>query len=362
MNRKLVSVQKIVSTEPIEGADRIEIARVQGWQCVTQKSNNFKPGDLVAYFEIDSLIPLSVPQFAFLKKKEETEARIKTIKLKGKFAQGLILPLSVIDEALAHLNITREFEYEEDLDLTELLGVKKWEVETAASLAGNALGLFPSFVSKTDETRIQNAPRILQRHHDKVVAICEKLDGSSTTVFYVPRNTPGLPAKYQEQEGEMIFGVASRNLCLEEDDGAFWRTVKGLRLREKMQEIGKPMVFQGELIGPGVQKNRLKLNELTIKWFNAVNPIGRTYYSHYESRQLFDQYGISPVPFVDNAYLGSLSVDQWVTMSMGKSLLNPAVNREGIVVRPMVEEQEIDLGGRFSFKVINPEYLVEHGE
>lgn len=51
MSRKLASIQRIWKIEPIEGADRIELAYVLGWQCVVNKGQ-FKPMDLAVYFEI----------------------------------------------------------------------------------------------------------------------------------------------------------------------------------------------------------------------------------------------------------------------------------------------------------------------
>lgn len=43
-SRKLVSVQEITNIEPIEGADRIEVARVLGWRVVVGKDMGLKPG------------------------------------------------------------------------------------------------------------------------------------------------------------------------------------------------------------------------------------------------------------------------------------------------------------------------------
>ena len=361
--RTLVSVQKIVSTAPIEGADRIELAYILGWQCVTQKSNNFKPGDLVAYFEVDSLVPLDVPQFEFLRKKEDqTQARIKTIKLKGKFAQGLILPLDTITEIIqAKTHSNTPITYDEGDDLTETLGVLKWEPEIPAQLAGQVVGLFPSFVSKTDETRIQSAPSVLEKNIGLPVFITEKLDGSSITVFYVKRNQPGLPAKYLEgNDDEMIFGVCSRNLCVSRtEDNAFWKATEILDLKDKLIAYGKPIVLQGELIGPGVQHNKLNFPSLTVRWFNVGDPETRTYFNFKEFTSTIKDLGLETVPILAQDIPLDFTVDQLVTYSIGRSKFNDKVWREGIVVRPMEEQQERHLG-RFSFKVINPEFLVKY--
>lgn len=363
MERKLASVQKIISTSPIEGADRIEIANILGWQCVTQKSNEFKPGDLVCYFEIDSLIPLTHTHFEFLRKKvDQSTARIKTIKLKGKFAQGLILPLPLIAEVLKDKGIDVAI-FNEDDDLTEALGVTKWEPEIAAQLAGQVVGQFPSFVSKTDETRIQSCPSVLEKHKGTRMYATEKIDGSSITVFYVNRNQPGLPSKYLETtEDEWIFGVCSRNLCLQKTEGnAYWKAVENLGLEEKLKAYGKPIVLQGELFGIGIQKNKLGRPSIEINWFNVGDPTDRTMKDKAEAFKILAELDLKPVPVIHEDIELNFTVDELVVMSMGKSVYNPTVWREGLVFRPLIE-QEVRHLGRFSFKVINPEFSVKYDE
>lgn len=106
IERKLASVRRIADIREIPGADVIVCAVVDGWELVTQKSNNFKVGDLVVYFEIDSLLPVR-SEFEFLRDKCYVSAarsvngegfRLKTIKLRGQTSQGLILPIESLFE------------------------------------------------------------------------------------------------------------------------------------------------------------------------------------------------------------------------------------------------------------------------
>lgn len=365
MERKLASIQKIAKIEDIkflnaegveETAQNIVKAHVLGWQCVTQRSNNFKEGDLVVYFEVDSVLPAR-PQWEFLRKKpDETSFRIKTIKLKGQFAQGLILPIESIPE------LKEVDEFEEGLDLTSILGIIKYEPEIPAQLAGQVMGDFPGFVSKTDETRIQTCPGVLVKRKGEKMVAAEKIDGSSITVFYVPRNTPGVPSKYLDSEDEWIFGVCSRNLSIKFDEGnAFWKAVMFYNLEQKLRERGKPIVLQGELHGAGIQKNKYKMEVVRIAWFNVVDPIKREYYNYKEFKDTIQELGMDTVPILDENFVLDHTVDQLVTYSIGKSVLNSGVWREGIVLRPHIESEERYLG-RFSFKVINPEFLVKFNE
>ena len=98
--RHLASIQRIWDVQPIDGADRLELARVLGWACVVNKGQ-FKKGDLGVYFEIDSFLPVR-PEYEFLRassyKKTDIMGEgflIKTRKIKGVLSQGLLLPLSV---------------------------------------------------------------------------------------------------------------------------------------------------------------------------------------------------------------------------------------------------------------------------
>ena len=92
MSRKLASIQRIVSIEPIQGADKIELAIVLGWQCVVKK-DEFKVGDLCVYIEIDSIVPADNPYFEFMK---DRKYRVKTIRLRGIYSQGLVCPLNIM--------------------------------------------------------------------------------------------------------------------------------------------------------------------------------------------------------------------------------------------------------------------------
>jgi RNA ligase (TIGR02306 family) len=165
--RKLASIQKIKSLEPIEGADAIEKATVLGWQLAVKKGE-FKVGDLAVYCEIDSLLP-DRPEFAFLKPRG---MRIRTIRLRGQVSQGICFPLSILPE---------DIEPQEDMDVTEILGITKYEPPIPAYLSGKVKGKFPSFIPKTDETRVQVLQKVLDKYQGISCYVSEKLDGSSAT-------------------------------------------------------------------------------------------------------------------------------------------------------------------------------------
>ncbi len=327
--RKLASIQKIRSLEPIEGADAIEKAQVLGWQLVVKKGE-FQIGDLCVYCEIDCIMP-DKPEFAFL---EPRKMRIRTIKLRGQISQGICFPLSVLPKGVS---------ISENLEVTGLLGIKKYEPPIPAFLEGTVKGRFPSFIPKTDETRVQILQDLLDQHQGEKCYITEKLDGSSVT-YYV-------------NNGE--FGVCSRNLeLLEDDKNSLWKIAHELNVKNKLLSLNKNYALQAEIVGEGIQKNTLKLRGQTVFFFNAFDISAYKYLDYREFVSLIKSLELQTVPIVEEEYILENDINKLVEMSIGKSLINPKGWREGIVIRSQ-KEQFIN-GERFSFKVVNPKYLLQY--
>ena len=339
--RKLASLQKVVAIEAIPNADRIVAVQILGWWCVTQKSNNLQIGELVIFLEPDSLVPYA-DWCAFLFKKPEGKEKIRTRKFKQQVSQGLILPLSVIDGQIDPIAI------QEGLDVSELLGVEKYEPNIPAQLQGIIKGNFPSHTPKTDEERIQSWPWILKDLYGQVLVGNEKLDGSSMTVYI--------------KDGE--FGVCSRNLDLKESEGnSYWKVARSLDLEGKLKSLGVNISIQGELVGPGVQGNKYHLPELEFRVFNAFNTDKYEHLGQDELEILCGKLGISLVPTLTSfQVIDSTTVDSLVALvSTFKSKLCDKTPIEGIVFRPYPKKIHPKYG-RVSFKVINPEFLLKYGE
>jgi RNA ligase (TIGR02306 family) len=368
MERKLASIRRIESVEPIPGADNIEMIRVDGWELVTQKSNNFKVGDLVCYLEIDSFLPV-IPQFEFLRKGcyKNTENlgegfRIKTIKLRGQVSQGLALPLSDIAKIL-NAPIDAPLLQEEGADLTAYLGVKKYEQPIPAQLAGKVKGNFPSFIPKTDSERAQNLLKHIEPLLEDNFEVTTKLDGSSMTVYC--RSHPDL--------SEPEIGVCSRNYNITEDDtNAFWKCARAKKIIDALLQLhktsGAQLAFQGELVGPGVQKNKEKLTELDFYLFNVYDITLKRYLTPAERQALvsgiksFLKIDINHVPIVLtqklSAFLNNPTNRQELMQSLIAASKGPMMNgngyREGVVFKHGKSD--------FNFKVINPDYLLKYDE
>lgn len=334
MERKLASVRKIEEVKPIVGADKICAYRIGGWW-VVDAVNKYNVGDLVAYYEIDSFLPIR-PQFEFLRKTSYKKLsngdegyRLKTIKLRGQISQGLLTP---IPEGILNPK--------EGDDLTEALDIVKYEPPIPAQLAGDVKGLFPSFVPKTDEERIQNFEKETQLDvRGQRVYITEKLDGSSFTAYY--------------NNGE--FGVCSRNLELKESDkNALWIVAKKYDLPNKLKFLGKNIAIQGELLSPGVQGNSYNFKDIDVRFFTAYDIDNGRRLTFEGLETLTSHLKVKMVPVLEKSYIlpHENLVEHMLQYAEGKSILNPNIEREGIVVR--------GLDKTFSFKAISNVFLLNH--
>ena len=332
--RKLASIEKIKNIGPIDGADSIEKASVLGWQLVIRKGE-FKIDDWCVYIEIDSVLP-DRPEFELIRAKSN---RIKTVKLRGQISQGICFPLSILPEGI---------DIVEGLDVTHLLDVTKYEPPIPANLTGTMKGFFPSFMPKTDETRVQNLENLLVKYAGTACYITEKLDGSSVT-FYLKENE---------------FGVCSRNLdLLFSESNSMWKFAIENKLEEKLKALNKNIAIQGEIIGEGIQKNKYKLKGQTVYFFSVFDIDAYKYLSLNETKFLLKELHLNMVPIIDESYLLDSLVDNVIEKSKMKSVLNKETIAEGIVIRPL--EEMIDnfmLQGRISFKAINPDFLIKYDE
>jgi RNA ligase (TIGR02306 family) len=357
MERKLVSVRTISDIQPIEGADMIELAIVDGWKVVVAKNVGHKVGDKVIYCEIDSFLPIR-DEFEFLRKSSykkmggEEGFRLKTIKLRGQVSQGLILPLSVLKstDIVKVTTVKTEWGNQYELfaedgepmvevgdDVTEVLGVVKYEPPIPAELSGKVKGFFPSFLRKTDEERVQNLTKEYENYKSlgRKFYVTEKLDGSSSTFYY--------------KDG--VFGVCSRNLELIETEGnTFWKVARELDLENKMRDFGVNISLQGELIGEGIQGNPYKIKGQTVRFFNLFDIDLQVYHSLAHLDRALGVMGLKMVPIVDEFFELPDTIEKLLQYAEDKSVLNSNFDREGVVIRS--NDRTI------SFKVISNKFLL----
>lgn len=330
--RHLATIQVVKNIQPIQGADKIVTAQIKDWNVVTQK-DNFKIGDKCVYFEIDSFLPIN-KTFEFLTKSstpktlnidgvDKTGIRLKTIRLKGQVSQGLILPLSEF-EGFDNLEV--------GADVTEALGVYKYEPPVPAYLSGLVKGSFPSFIPKTDEERIQNMGEVLYQYY-----VTEKLDGTSVT-FY---------------KSDGVFGVCSRNLELKDSGQTQWKIAKDLNIELKLPDN---IAIQGEIIGEGIQGNKYHIKGHKVFFYQVYNIKSARYLNYLDMREFLNARELPMVPVLDDNFMLPNNVEDMLGYADGKSMLYDTL-REGVVVRPKIET--LYKGVRLSFKAISNEFLLK---
>lgn len=358
--RKLATIRTIKEMRPIPEADAIETAIVDGWECVVRKSEGFKQGDLIVYIEIDSIVP-ERPEFEFLR---DRKFKVKTIKLRKQISQGLVLPTSILPEGT---------KIEEGYDVTDILGVKKYDPEGDAEqklskdtpkpknpvikflmrfkwyrkyfVKSKRRYGFPDWIVKTDEERIQNKTIMfdIEKKKGTLFIVTEKLDGSSLTTFV-------------EKRGKKFdFGVCSRNVNLTNtpDNSAYWTIVRQFNIEGVLTEIAKlfnadKVVLQGEILGDGIQGNKYKINGYDLYAFNLI--IDGKRIDTLSMDEILKGFGIKVVPIIDANFKLKDTIPDMVEYAKGDSVLLKR-KREGIVLR--------NYDNYVSFKVINPEFLLE---
>ena len=368
MGRKLASVQKVKAIRPIEGADRIEVVQVLNWDCVASKGQ-YHVGDLVIYFEIDSLLP-DIPAFEFLKKSAWSQKlnkyKISTHKFRNQISQGLVMPITQLREIYNAINGTSisSIDYDEGDDLTALLKIEKYEPPVSNGPLGEIIN-HEWYVPKTDEERIQVCaenvlPEYIKRGQNEWYASI-KLDGTSCTAGLF----------------DDAFLIGGRTQWYK-DENMYTTTVKKYgdieaKAREYLDATGVYVVFQGELCGPGIQGNKLGLKEKEWFIFNVfVSTTGK--YDSYEKLDLIgmlaicERFGLKHVPIIDDEY--KFSFDGYSnTDEIVNGLLSYVDNFKYRTYFEDASPNQVAEGLVFrlndmtnSFKVVSNKFLLKGGE
>lgn len=384
--RALAYIVTIDEIRPIPNYDRVEHARTNGWWCVT-RLNELKVGDEAVYFEVDSKVPSDDERFSFL---EAKHYKIKTQKMCKVFSQGLLMPITLFPE-LADMEV--------GTDVTDILKVTYSVVEDNTRKSKNGdpdakyksmaqrhqkifkkpivrkimkhkLGRkimflffgkkkdkplsFPThfpFVHRTDEERCENMPWVLG--YERPLIVTEKLDGTSSTYIL-------------ERKGKKKFEfyVLSRNVrqktpdqkCYH-DKNIYWDMAIKNNIEQHLKEylVANPdlkyVCIQGESVG-SVQGNPLKLNEDELYVFNFIrSDVGRL--SSIDGKEIIESWGMKFVPILETEYYVPTDMEAFKEYATAKSVVNPNVLREGIVLRDPTND--------FSFKNVSREYLLKHG-
>ena len=397
--RELAYVVLIDGIDPIPGYDRVEHATVGGWRVIVQKGQ-FNVGDPAIYFEIDSRVPKDKECFAFLEKRNY---KVKTLKMCKVLSQGLLMHAEDFGWSIIFDGTKTPYIYDgekvhyaddESRFLTKILGVtyaddednqrKAPSVDKYKKMAqrhpaifkkpfvrwlmkrqwGRKLMFFffgkkkdkkngwPTWVSKTDEERIQNMPWILK--DDGVWIATEKIDGSSTT-FTMKRG----------KRGKNEFYVCSRNVCFDSvdkpcyyDTNIYWEMAQKYDMYNVLTKLlekypnSEWVTIQGETYGAGVQKRDYSIEGHDFKAFNLIpSECGRL--STIDMQNILEnEMNIPCVPIMSVIHINKfIDVDDILNFAAGNSMVD-GLPREGIVFRSW--------DGTKSFKAVSNSFLLKY--
>jgi RNA ligase (TIGR02306 family) len=337
---KLATIEKVLSKIDIEGADRIELITVLGWNIIT-KRNEFNIGDYCIYIPIDTTVNPDKEYFSFLKdpKNPESRIRIKTKKLKGVYSQGLVLPINVLNYSLEKLIVEGE-------DVSDIIDVQKYEKENiiVQQGCGTKFEPFPTqIISITDEDNLKTVHKCLEEFYNKEIYVTLKMDGSSMTII----------------NNSNEFFVCSRRLILDEGS-VMYQYVNNFKLKDVIINYNKNLAIQGEFCGPKINGNQMQLKNYDYYVFNIKDLDTNKYLGYEDIIKICSDLNIKTVPllqrfFCDDSYTLQKFQDI-ANQVVYVTPMNKKVPAEGIVIRPIYPTYSVNINKMLSCKVINQNY------
>ena len=346
---KLAVTAKVLELAPIEGADRIERATVLGWHVVVRKGL-YSVGDLVVMVFPDSYAPKKYVDETYT---GEDKTRIKTVKMRGQYSAGLVLPISVLNEAVFSKGDQTELFWEEGTEVSVQLGIEKWVAPVGLSTAGDEIGDFPTqYIPRTDELNFRSEPLALleaisdPRFKDVEFVATLKMDGTSATYI-----------KYDEQ-----YHVCGRNKeYARTESNLHWRMSDKYKIEENLPS---GYAIQGEICGLGVQGNPMKFSDTQFLVFRVKNLKTHEYLGWDELKEFCAKCGFQ--------YVGEIARFQFVkngdpteylqTLANNAKYDHGRVNAEGIVILPVKPIRSMKLQKLYwSLKVMNQPYDMKKG-
>ena len=355
------TIVKINNIYPIDNADNIVLAEINGWKCVVKK-NDFNIGDFAIYFCIDSIPDLKDPNMEFLVNMKIK--KIKTIKIRGVISQGLLGNLKLLTDRGYDISILKEGD-----DVTKEMGVTKYvneeeyeiyqHTKTKKSLSEFS-DAWPNYIPKTDEDRLQNKLKYLTDIAERNIVITRKEDGCSCTFIYNNGN----------------FLVCSRNFVIfreNENSNNYYFIADKFNICKKMTQLGKNIAIQGEIVGPKINGNKLKLTERDFRVFNIYDIENKCYLLHDDVTKISQNLELNQVPLIYRGltkhyiFNNSESYDTLIqNETTGKQtilayflkLADDIEYSEGIHAEGIVIKTNDVSGNKISFKVISNEFLL----
>lgn len=312
-------------------ADKLCLAKIRGkgWQCVINHQDwGVVPGDVIkaVYFPIDSILPESMVETHSLGNYTH-KGRIRTVRLRGEISQGLLLPIG------------RDIpDYEVGTVVTEELGIQKYEQPIPVELDGEVEELPEGWQRYTEIENIKNFPNVFSDNEE--VVVLEKLHGANLSVY--------------KKDGKLY--VAGRNYCWKESESnSYWRAIQPYK-DTLLQILEDGWQLYGELLGVQDLKYGCEKGNVGVRFFDLTK-LG--IYQDYEEFRSFSE--TNSLPTVPELGTITYNYEELQKFSTGDTLVTGSHIREGVVIRPLTENFNSNVGRKI-LKFISDDYLVRDGK
>jgi len=339
--RDLAMITKIQDISPIEGKDRIELATVENYPVIVQKGE-YKVGGLVVYVFYDTVLPQK-PEFEFLRARCWSELyqgmRIKNMKMAGVFSSGIIFPLSILP-----LNT----KIKEGAGVAYELGVVKYNPEEMKekkiptkhsklykyfmrfywfrllTRKKKPQRTYPITVSKSDEVNIEAIYNYLQEKHPVAkYYVTEKMEGQAFTGML-----------YGKRRKYLIF---SHN-TIRDGNGNWGKVSTKYGIEKELRKEKENYAIQGEICGPGIQRNVYSFTELKLFVYKVTNTKTGEALGYRRLRLFCDKHNLTFVPILKEDVVLPTTLDETIKSATGFSVYGTKVLREGLVWRSVTDQ------------------------
>ena len=367
VKRKLASIQIIKDVKKLQNSDKLSIAYVLGWQVVIGL-NQFKKGEKVIYIEVDSLLPSDKE---WTQPYKDKKFKIKTCKIRGELSQGLIVSLKCLKE---HKDINDnqysdvEYNYKEGDNVTDFLEIRKYndDSELNQELATTNLHsiLFPLEYgfTKTDEDRIQSVPEFIDKFQGHPYYATLKYDGMSATYFL---NIIEAESKHINKN-HLDFYILSRNKRRPyiKNNCSYSKIADKYNIKEKLLKLNANYAIQGEIYGPKIQNNKLKIKDIEFVVFSVFSKQDNKYLDYLDLIKFCKEQNLPMVETILEGNCFKFKLDELKNLAKG-NYPNTNNMREGLVFRTKIDWCNNNInstfgGNRMSFKIINDEFLLKN--
>lgn len=372
MSQFAVRVTAIDSIEPHPDADAIEIAMLGGYRSIVRKVDGFSAGSLVVYIPQVAMLPEYLLRRLGLWNEELGQGklggpgynRVSPLKLRGVFSQGICMKAEAVGDHRVSVdgpngNITASV----GDDLAEALGIEKWVPVIPDELVGDVFVCGQPLTVNFDIEDIKAFPKVISIGEE--VEFREKLHGVFTGVSVIP-SSEALPEAFGSDHNILVYskGLGAQGMAFADtEDNAKLPFIKATAaLRTKLGEIGVsedlPLTVMGETFGPGVQDLHYGTH-VQFRIFAACRGYrgDQKFLNADDLRDLACRLGVEMVPVL---YRGPFSWEALAEHTSGPTAMDAKHIREGVVVTPVIEREDMRLG-RVALKSVSEKYLLRKG-